>query len=176
MAVESMDMFEINTVMNEGALREIKYHLISTGRRIAILLIILAAVVMLILGIVVQSAFLTAVAAIAVLVFILEYFWLLNRNVKVFLKRVEETAHTREYRYSTSFLDSGMQIINHTTGSNTTISYGDIKRVKETRSFYLVFTKAGQFTLLDRMAIDVAGKKEALRAFLQSRCGDIRWK
>lgn len=171
-----METFETSALINEGTMKEVKYHLLSPRRKTVILVIVLAAALLLVLAIAVQSTVLTVAAAVALPLFILEYFYIQHRNGKLMLKRIEETAHVRELRYTTSLVDSGIQITNHITGGNTVISYGDIRRVKETRSFYIVFTKAEQFTLLNRAAIDSAGKREALRAFLQSRCRDLRWK
>lgn len=171
-----MDTFETGTVMNEETLREIKHHLITRGRKIAILVIILMAAGVLVMAIAIQSVPLICTAAVAVVLFILEYFFIVNRNIKVFLKKVEETAHTREYRYTTAFTEAGMQIVNHTTGSNSLILYSDIKGVRETRRHYMVFTRANQFTLLDRAALDGAGKTGALKAMLHSRAPGILWK
>lgn len=171
-----MDTFETSTVMNKAALNDIKHHLMTSGRKAVMLAIVLLALCLTIFGIILQHTLLISLSAAAAALFIAEYFFIVNRNVKQFLKRLEESQHIREYSYTTSFTDEGMKIINHTTGNSFNIFYGDIRSVQETARYYLVFTRANQFTLVDRIAIDTAGKREAFRAFLLSRNADIRWK
>lgn len=170
-----METFETNTRLNAATLKEIKYRLIPR-QRMAFLVPAVIALCLLLLGIAVRVHFTAWVAAVGLVVFVLEYILIANRNAKVILKRMRESAHADEYHYTTSFTDSGMLIVNHTMDSSGTIFYQDIKYIEESKRFFVVLTKARQFALLDRAAIDGAGKRDALKAFLRDRCPDIRWK
>ena len=170
-----MDRFETNAILNEAALSEIKYQLMPRQRTVLLVSTFLA-LCLLILTIAIDYVLTTWVAAVALVVFVLEYFFIANRNVKVVLKRIHESAHGDEYRYTTSFTDSGMLVVNHTMESSGTIFYQDIKYVEESPNFFILLTKAGQFALLDKTVIDGADQRQALKAFLQSRNPRIRWK
>ena len=171
-----MDGFETNTVLDGATLREIKYKLMI-HQRVVILVVVLTSLCLLIIS--VERSYVThttVVAAIALVVFVIEYFFIANRNVKVILKRMRESARESGYRYTTSFTDEGMLIINHTLDSKMTIFYEAIKSVEESKNYFIIHTKAKQFALVNRETIDRAGKREALKTFLHSRCPKLRWK
>jgi len=77
--------------------------------------------------------------AIAVIVFILEYFLILNRLVKINTKKMQETIHAKECEYTTSLSADRFKIKNHATNDMGTIDYDDISGFIETKNYYVLF-------------------------------------
>ncbi len=94
-----------------------------------------------------------------------EYFVGVNNYVKVHTRRLRETTGADMCEYTTSFNDIGFVLHNHATGGTTTIAYENLCRFKETQSYFVLFTKANQFGVVNKAQIEAAGQREALLAY-----------
>ena len=109
------------------------------GQRFALITVILSAICLLIVTVFVRSYLLMGMLAIAVIVFILEYFLILNRLVKINTKKMQETIHAKECEYTTSLSADRFKIKNHATNDMGTIDYDDISGFIETKNYYVLF-------------------------------------
>ena len=169
-----MDLWETKCVINEDTFRELKKYLMPTKQRLILLAAFLLAVCFFILGVLLRSYSLMGLMVLAMLALALEYILILNSYVKSNVRRMQETVHARECAYTTSFSDAGFHIKNHLTNAQTTIAYEDIKRLVETTSYYVLFTKAEQFGLVNKSLINDSNQQEALRAYLKQHYPSIR--
>lgn len=170
-----MDSFETQSVISEDTFKQLKKYLMPQGQKLALVAFILLAVCLLVVSAFAESYFFMVLMAVAAIVFTVEYLLILNKHVKINIKRMQETVHAKECGYTTSFSDAGFKMKNHVTNAEGTIAYDDIKRFVETKTFYVLFTGANQFGVVNRSDIDGANKKEELINFLKQNCKNIRW-
>ena len=93
----------------------------------------------------------------------------LNRAVKLNIRRMSE-AGASSFSYTTTFEPEAVKTVNHTTGAETLIKYGDIVRVEETRRVLLIFSNGGLFLLAFKDKL-VPAQYEELKSFLKERIG-----
>lgn len=172
-----MDSFETTVVVNEDTIKELKkiliphrfiYYAVTLGVSIGILLNTTTnstdSIYVKIFGLLFGAG-----------VFTVAYFYWINKSVKNIFDRMRESTHTNECHITTSFIESGIEAKNQETGSLITLNYNDIRRFAETKNLYIFTTKANQFTIVNRLAIDSANKRESFIDFLKKNCPNIRW-
>ena len=170
-----METFETSSVVNESALKEIQYHALPARIKAVFGVLFLLCVLSIILGILSHSTSGIAFGIVLFCLSLIEIPIIMRHNVKITLKRMEESVHQREYHYTVSFLNEGIHILNRTSGSSNLLSYNDIANVKTSENFYILISKAGQYIPVNRAAIDSAGKKQALKGFMLSNCLGLKW-
>lgn len=170
-----MDLFETEVAINEDALKEIKNHMMAPKQKGMLIAFIAVFACLFIFSVIIKSYVLMVTSATAVVAFIVETFLILNSYVKVNLKRIQETTNANEVIYTTSFNEAGAKLMNHSTNAVATIDYDNIARFVEAKSVYALFTKAGQFLLVNKNEIDGAQKREEFIDFLKSNCKHVKW-
>jgi len=170
-----MDLFETQSVINEDTFKELRKFFLPRRRRIALIMIMLFEVFLFIVAAFSGLYVLMVVVAVLIIRSIVKYLLILNKSVKLIMKRMQETEHAKEFEYTSSFCDAGIKIKNHATNAMITIYYDDINRFAETKNYYVLFTKANQLGIVNRSDIDGANKREDLINFLKCSCKNIRW-
>lgn len=169
-----MNLFETTSIITADTFKELKKHLLMPWQRIIIPVLMVICLVFLVLSILMKWHFLT-VAFIAFLIILpIEYHWLLNRNVKISSKRMRETANADSMTYTTSLHEAGVVVKNHVTQGTATISYDNIVRLAETKSAYILFTKANQFIPFNKTELEQKGERDAFFSYLKQNCKGIR--
>lgn len=170
-----MNLFETQSIINESTFKELKKYLMLRGFRIFFITFITLSACLFIVSALIRHYVLMTAMFILIIAVILDYIWTLNKNVKVNMKRLQETIHAKECVYTTSFSETGFKIINHVANATATIAYDDINRFIETENYYALFTKANQFGLVNKSDIDSTDKREELINYLKQSCKKIRW-
>lgn len=170
-----MGLFETKSIFNEETLKELKKYIMTPRQKVPIIFLIIVSAFMLMFSIFYLSMGYTAAFAIATLLFILEYFYVMNRNVNTVFRRMQESTNATEYEYTTTFNADALIGVNHTTNAIANILYDNFQRFIETKNYYILFTRADKYVLINREEIDQAGKREDFLAFLKNKCQNVKW-
>jgi len=162
-----VNLFETKSIISENSIKELKLYLISPRQKIP-------AILGIILSIYASIYFRSAFFIVLIFIFISIIPFSIMQNIKMMIKRIQETTNAREYECTTSFGDESMTMINHSTNGTTNILYDNIHRFVETNNYYALFTKAEQFVLVNKKDIEQAQKKEEFISFIKSHCKNLK--
>lgn len=162
-----MNLFETKSIISENSIKELKLYLISPRQKITAFLGIL-------LSIWASIYFGSAFFIMLIFIFISIIPLSIKQNIKIIIKRMQETTNAKECECTTSFGDESLTMTNHSTNGTTNICYDNIKRLVETKNYYALFTKAEQFVLVNKKDIDQAQKKEEFISFIKSHCKNLK--
>lgn len=170
-----MDLFETRGTVGEETFKELKKHLMPRNQKLSLGVFIVLGAGAFVFAAIVRNYSLMIIAALAVLLFSVEYTLLLNKYVKVNMKRLRETAHADEYATTTALSDEGITVKNHATNTAAMLSYDDFVRFAETDTLYALFTGANQCCIMHKASIDGAGNREQFLGALKERCKNVKW-
>ena|GEM_PF-1906841 len=162
-----MNLFETKTIVSEHSIKELKLYLISSRQKVPVVLGI-------ILSIYASIYFCSAFFIVLIFIFISIIPFSIKQNIKMMIKRIQETTNAREYECTTSFGDESLTVINHSTNGIANIYYDNIHRFVKTNNYYVLFTKAEQFVFINKKDIDQAQKKEEFFSFIESHCKNLK--
>ena len=162
-----MNLFETKSIISENSIKELKLYLISSRQKIP-------AILGVILSIYASIYFRSAFFIVLIFIFISIIPFSIKQNIKIIIKRIQETTNAREYECTTSFGDESLTMINHSTNGIINICYDNIHRFVETNNYYALFTKAEQFILVNKKDIEQAQKKEEFFSFIKSHCKNLK--
>ena len=162
-----MNLFETKSIISENSIKELKLYLISSRQKIP-------AILGVILSIYASIYFRSAFFIMLIFIFLSIIPFSIKQNIKIMIKRIQETTNTSEYECTTSFGDESLTFLNHSTNGITNIYYDNIYRLVETNNYYALFTKAEQFVLVNKKDIDQAQKKDEFFSFIKSHCKNLK--
>jgi len=182
-------MFETTNVINKDTFLEIKRYIISPKDKRTYALFIIAGFCLALIAVVcvllivsedpnyngyyaAALGMLVAAFGIGLAVVIgmtIRYFRLANMIIKANLNRFKEDGYT-EILQTSSFTDDKIKIHNLTNGATVEIGYNVVCRFAETKNFYTLFTKAGQFILVNKISLIETDKNEEFVQFVKEKC------
>ncbi len=170
-----MDLFETTSTLGEDTFRELKKYLMPQVQRAMMYIFAALGLCAAVTALWLRAYPVAVGMAVFVVVIAAEYILGLNNYVKLNTKRLRETANAGQCEYTTSFDGTGFKLYNHASGGTFTLAYDNIRRFKETANYYVLFTGANQFGVVNKSQLEAAGQREALLAHLKSMCKNIRW-
>lgn len=165
-----MEQFETKSIVNKDTLKELKPHLMRPRQKVLSILGLALSIL---------CCFFADYWMLGVLFALFYACMLLFRakiQVRLILKRIQESTGLQEYEITTSFGEESLKLFNHVTNGTTLMQYAHFKRLVETKNFYALFTKTQQIVLVNRREIDQAQKREAFLLFIDIHCVNIKRK
>lgn len=164
-----MDLFETKCVISENSMRELKRYFIAPRAKI---ISVLGIIISIYAAIIFESPLFFLLA----ILFILMIPYDINQNIKIIIKRMQESTNAQEYETTTSFGEDSLKCINHSTNGTVTFSYDSIERFVETKNHYALFTGANQYILVNKNDIEQTHKTEEFIGFVKSHCKNLKVK
>lgn len=154
---------EVQSVINESALKEARKYLIKPGiRKISAIasaaFVLLAAYCMLVGR---PSTMLLAVFAIVI--FNGELKMIESKQIKGFLKKLDELYGKKEVIAPIVFRDADILIQNPLSGGKNAVRYEVMDTLIETEHYFLLFTKEWQITIIAKDGMDSGEKDRFLK-------------
>lgn len=137
-------MFKTTGIVDKEFLSSIKAYVLSPRRKCAFALVMLFDILCLAFSLFFELYLYAAIFFLCDIVFILEYYFIRNRTMKLNLNRMAEMTGKEETEYTVFFEDDGVVVENHSIGANCKIAYDKFVRLAKRYKAYALFTKTNQ--------------------------------
>lgn len=162
---------EVQSVINEAALKESRKYLIKPGIRkisaIASAAFVLLAAYCMLAGR--PSTMLLAV--LAIVIFYGELKMIESKQIKGFLNKLKELYNKTEVKSPVVFRDADILIQNPLSGGKTAVKYDVMDTLLETEHYFLLFTKDWQITILAKEEMNADERDRFLKMAEQKMPG-----
>ena len=156
---------EVQSVINESALKEARKYLIKPGiRKISAI----------------ASAAFVLLAAYCMLVFAIVIFYgelkmIESKQIKGFLKKLDELYGKKEVIAPIVFRDADILIQNPLSGGKNAVRYEVMDTLIETEHYFLLFTKEWQITIIAKDGMD-SGEKDRFLKMMEEKMPGLKRK
>ena len=151
---------EVQSVINESALKEARKYLIKPGiRKISAI----------------ASAAFVLLAVFAIVIFYGELKMIESRQIKGFLKKLDELYGKKEVIAPIVFRDADILIQNPLSGGKSAVKYEVMDTLIETEHYFLLFTKEWQITIIAKDGMD-SGEKDRFLKMMEGKMPGLKRK
>ena len=151
---------EVQSVINESALKEARKYLIKPGiRKISAI----------------ASAAFVLLAVFAIVIFYGELKMIESKQIKGFLKKLNELYGKTEVIAPIVFRDADILIQNPLSGGKNAVRYEVMDTLIETEHYFLLFTKEWQITIIAKDGMD-SGEKDRLLKMMEEKMPGLKRK
>ena len=151
---------EVQSVINESALKEARKYLIKPGiRKISAI----------------ASAAFVLLAVFAIVIFYGELKMIESRQIKGFLKKLDELYGKKEVIAPIVFRDADILIQNPLSGGKNAVRYEVMDTLIETEHYFLLFTKEWQITIIAKDGMD-SGEKDRFLKMMEGKMPGLKRK
>lgn len=168
-----MNLFETTSIVNENTYKELLSQLVSPMRKVIICLLGILYIFFIVNDVLTGRYTRGIFVSLVLLYFTARTIRNYKRYVKTNTLKIIERVHANEYRCITSFSDIGMSVKNEATNEEFSIYYDDMVRFAETKTYYVLFTKAKQAGLINKAQIIENNNKEKLYDYIAKNCKNI---
>ncbi|MGG7057181.1 YcxB family protein [Clostridium nigeriense] len=103
------------------------------------------------------------------IIFITEYFYIINKVIKICIQRMEESVGKKESKYNVYFDEEGAIVNNLDTGVKSHMKYDVFKRFAETSNAYALFTKSNEIIVIFKECMNKSEVDE-FKGFIKEKC------
>ena len=151
---------EVQSVINESALKEARKYLIKPGiRKISAI----------------ASAAFVLLAVFAIVIFYGELKMIESKQIKGFLKKLKELYGKTEVIAPIVFRDADILIQNPLSGGKNAVRYEVMDTLIETEHYFLLFTKEWQITIIAKDGMD-SGEKDRFLKMMEEKMPGLKRK
>ena len=87
---------------------------------------------------------------------------MLQKSFKLSVQRLKETTNKESYVVTTKFLEDGVVILNDYNEEEKIFKYNNLDSLVETKTCYLLFTKALQYIIIFKEQLTESDKKDLI--------------
>ena len=168
-----MDQYRTSGTMNEDTLREFSKYFLPPKSKLMALIFILVFGVTAVLNFMGGNMVMAAIAAIAVVVFIVEVPLIKRRMLRNNIARLRENYPSGCCRYESFFVVDGVHIHNLSNGGESLLRSENFARAAETEHVFFVISKMQQFFLVFKDCLTPEQQKSFL-PFLKEKCPKLK--
>ena len=171
-----MDCFETRSVIDKDTLAELKWWHRRKPREIKfIILYSLLCFVFLIIGIVAQSTFALFVGIFGIILVLA----ILIRDKLAesrMWERIKENSKSGAHEVNVTFHEDRIKVHDLQSNGTSCTNYDLISRFMETKSMYVLFTKANVMIIANKVSLTQEQKNEDFVRFIREKCKNVKWK
>lgn len=166
-------MFETTGEINDKILEKFKKYLIPSFSKNILIFIIPCSLILGLIDLFFNRLLLALIFFLGTIIFIAEYIFIINRNQKLSMQRIEETFDKKEISYEISFDEEGMLITNLDTRAQNHIKYSSFTKIIKISNTYGFFTNAMQFIFIYD---DFSGSENTtnFENFIKEKCKNLK--
>jgi len=167
-----MNSFETTGTVDENILKELKTFLMNKKEKTLILSARFIAMILGFFFLYLRKYGIAIIFFSGAMIFILEYYILLNKILKVNLKKMEESNGSTSIKYTTSLGKTYVNLFNHNSGTQIQIAYGNFIKMTETKHVIALFTESNQFIVIFKEDL-FDSQIQGCMDFLKSKCKNL---
>lgn len=163
-------MFDTTGIVNEEIVRAFKSGVLPSATKI-----FFRTMIFICMGFGILSIFMTEnkvfllCFSLLTIIFITEYFYIINKVIKICIQRMEESVGKKESKYNIYFDEEGAIVNNLDTGAKVHMKYDVFKRFTETSNTCALFTKSNQFIVIFKDCLNQSQVDE-FKGFIKEKC------
>lgn len=163
-------MFETTGVVNEEIVRAFKSGVLTSATKNFFRSMIFICIVFGLLSIfMTENKVFILCFSLLTIIFITEYFYIINKVIKICMQRMEESVGKKESKYNIYFDEEGAIVNNLDTGAKVHMKYEVFNRFAENSNTYALFTKSNQFIVIFKECLNQSQVDE-FREFIKEKC------
>jgi len=169
-----MEDFETRSVISRDT-KELKRHRRRPQDKIIFILCAMFGLFVIIRSIVTQNTTFTiiGIAFVVLILLVIVRDEVVSRQMWT---KIGESSGTEELEMIVSFLEDNIKICDPQSGGIMYVSYDTICRFVETKNMYILFTKAHQCVVVNKMSLIQEQKNEDFIRFIKEKCKNVKWK
>lgn len=161
-------MYETSGIVDESFLQSIKYDIIpKKGKRVVACCCIIIFILMIVCAFS-KMILLFIIAFSGLVALCITYYLVVKRTLKLSVQKLKETTNKESYVITTKFLDDGIVVLTDYSKEEKFIKYIYLDSLVETKTCYLLFTKALQYVIVFKENL-TESEKIGLIKFLKNK-------
>lgn len=168
-----MDQYRTSGTMNEDTLREFSKYLLPPRSKWLVRTFILIFAAISALNYVGGNMVMAVIAALAVVVFLVEVPLLKRKMLRNNIARLRENYPGGSCRYESFFTVDGIHLHNLSNGGETLLRYEHFARVAETENVFFIISKMQQFFLVFKDCL-TPEQRDSFLPFLKEKCPKLK--
>ena len=155
-------MYETTGVVDESFFKSIKYDVIPKKNKRIIRCCNMIVFLCMITCVFLKLLLPFIVSFFGLIIFCITYHLVLQKAFKLSVQRLKETTNKESYVVTTKFLEDGVVILTDYNEEEKIFKYNNLDSLVETKTCYLLFTKALQYIIIFKEQLTKSDKKDLI--------------
>lgn len=160
-------MYKTTGTIDKNFYNKIKAYILPTKNKFVYFIFVTFLTLFFLMACIAKDYLIAEVIGFLIVYFTLICFFIINKNIKITLKRTIESTGSSSVDCTVYFDDDGVHIENHQLGSKATIKYNSFVKLVKCGSYYILFTKTNQFVPIFTSCLS-DDQKEGLLVYLKN--------